>query len=248
VKITRNPDGSQSITQLNVQLLLEGQGDVMNSSFTAGDNSNVVPTDTCKNTVYCIANQHEFKSMEEFGIILGKHFIVTYPDIVHKINISIKKDNWERLIVPDSTGKLAPHKHCFRRMGPTISYTEVSVEGNRGSVSGVQVRSGVKSLELLKTTQSGFVNFHKCKYTSLPEATDRLFGTSADIEWEYNPASVQRGGINYQQVNLDIENALIRTFTGPADQGIYSPSVQETLYQMGGAALKASGMIDQVSN
>ena len=59
--------------QLNVQVLLEG--DDMESAFLDGDNSKVVPTDTCKNTVYCVANQHEFTSIEEFGVILGKHAI-----------------------------------------------------------------------------------------------------------------------------------------------------------------------------
>ena len=34
------------------------------------------------------------------------------------------------------------------------------------------------------------------------------------------------------QVYNNIETALIRTFAGPADKGVPSPSVQETLYKM----------------
>ena len=39
---------------------------------------------------------------------------------------------------------------------------------------------------------------------------------------------------------------MINTFAGPSDKGVYSKSVQQTLYQMAGAALKADGSIDNV--
>lgn len=245
VKVTRRKCGTQEIMQLNVQVLLEG--DDMESAFLDGDNSKVVPTDTCKNTVYCVANQHEFTSIEEFGVILGKHFITTYPTIVNRVNITIKKDTWERVVVPDSKGKNAPHKHTFRRVGPQVPYTEVSVAGGRGTVTSVGVKSGFKSLEILKTTQSGFVGFPRCRYTSLPEVTDRLVGTSADCEWIYNSEQVLRGSINYNKVFSDIETAMIRTFAGPADKGIYSPSVQQTLYFMACAGLQVAPAVEQVT-
>lgn len=198
VKVTRRKCGTHEIMQLNVQILLEGND--MDSAFTEGDNSKVVPTDTCKNTVYCVANQHEFSSIEEFGLILGKHFVTTYPSIVNKVNIVIKKDTWERVVVPDSRGKNAPHRHTFKRIGPQMPFTEVSVGGNRGTVTTVSVKSGFKSLDIMKTTQSGFVGFPRCRFTSLPEATDRLLGTSADCEWVYNSQQVLRGSVNFNKV------------------------------------------------
>jgi len=245
VKVIRRKCGTHEIMQLNVQILLEG--DDMETAFTEGDNSKVVPTDTCKNTVYCVANQNEFNSIEEFGIILGKHFIATYPTIVNKVNIVIKKDVWERVVVPDSRGKNAPHKHTFRRVGPQVPYTEVSVGGSRGTVTSVAVKSGFKSLDILKTTQSGFTGFPRCRFTSLPEVTDRLVGTSADAEWVYNPEQVLRGAINYNKTFSDVETAFIRTFAGPADKGIYSASVQNTLFEMASAGLKVAPAVEQIT-
>lgn len=206
----------------------------MDSSFTAGDNSKVVPTDTCKNTVYCIANMHNFSTMEEFGILLGRHFLSEYPDIVRKVNITIKQDNWERLTsVPNSAGRPQPHNHAFKRVGPQTPFTAVTAEkGLTSSEPIFSVTSGFRSLDLLKTTQSGFVDFHHNRFTSLPAVTDRLLGTSADCEWTYNQALVNRGAIQYGKVFKDIETALINTFAGPADKGVYSPSVQETLYKV----------------
>lgn len=42
-------------------------------------------------------------------------------------------------------------------------------------------------------------------------------------------------------------NALLETFSGPADKGIYSKSVQETLYLMACDAIKEVSSIDEVS-
>lgn len=200
MKVIRHKCGRHELIQYNVQILLEGYD--MEDVFTVGNNGKVVATDTCKNTVYCIANQTEFASTEDFGIALAKHFIAEYPDIVKKVNIHIKKDVWERLVVPDSKGKNAPHKHAFKRIGPQIPYTDIAAEASRGTLVGITVKSGFRSLDIVKTTQSGFVGFHRNRFTSLPEVTDRLLGTSADAEWIYNSDAVRRGGLNFNQVGL----------------------------------------------
>lgn len=44
----------------------------METAFTQADNRNIVATDTVKNTVYILARRHQFSSIEEFGVILGK--------------------------------------------------------------------------------------------------------------------------------------------------------------------------------
>lgn len=200
MKVLRHRDGTQSVIQYNVQLLLEG--DTMDNAFLVGDNSQVVPTDTCKNTVYCVASQHDFQSPEELGILICKHFLNEYPKFVNKITVTIYRDNWERLNVPDSQGQVRPHAHSFRRIGPLKPYTVVVGEKRPNTNVKLAVTSGFKSLEVLKTTQSGFVGFPKDRYTSLPEVTDRLVGTSADAEWVYNADAVNRGRIDYNAVGL----------------------------------------------
>ncbi len=200
VKVVRHRDGTQDVLQYNVQIMLEGIGNVMDSAFIEGDNANVVPTDTCKNTVYCVASQNNFNSIEEFGVLLTRHFLTQYPNIVGKATATISRDVWRRLEVPDSQGNMAPHKHAFQRIGPLKPYTIVVGEKKRNSNAHFSVTSGFKGLEVLKTTQSGFVGFPKDRYTSLPEVTDRLVGTSAEGEWTYNSADVNRGTINYSKV------------------------------------------------
>lgn len=104
------------VQQISVQILLQGYD--MSSAFVDGVNENVVATDTCKNTIYVLASQHNFKSIEEFGILVCNHFLSEYKSIVNKVDIEISSDNWERIIdIPDTYGKLRPHKHCFQRTG-----------------------------------------------------------------------------------------------------------------------------------
>ena len=133
---------------------------------------------------------------------LCKHFLTEYPSLVNKISVTITEDNWERLSTPDSSGRQAPHKHAFRRVGPSKHYAVVVGEKRPSTALTLSVRSGVKNLDLLKTTQSGFVDFSKCKYTSLPEVPDRILGTSAEIEWTFdNNYLNQNVRINFRQVN-----------------------------------------------
>lgn len=245
VKVTRGADGVHDVIQYSVQILLEG--DIMDSAFLTGDNTNVVPTDTCKNTVYCVARENEFSSPEEFGILLCKHFLAEYPKIVNKISVQIIKDRWERLIAPNTKGVLAPHDHTFKRVGPNRPYAHVQGEKRPGSALKLTMQAGFRGLEIMKTTQSGFENFHRDRYTSLPDAADRIVATSADAQWTYSPAVVARGSVDFNRASAAIEKALVYTFAGPSDGGVYSKSVQETLYQMAAAALKAEGAIDTIT-
>lgn len=49
------------------------------------------------------------------------------------------------------------------------------------------------------------------------------------------------------QIAKNVEDTLVRTFVGPADTGIYSKSVQQTLYKMGESVLEAEPSITAVS-
>lgn len=93
-------------------------------AFKKADNRNIVATDTVKNTVYLLARRHSFASIEEFGIILAKHFLAQYPSIVHKVDVHLVKDLWSRVVNKDSHGRVAQHNHAFIKVGPQNTYTQ----------------------------------------------------------------------------------------------------------------------------
>jgi urate oxidase len=71
VKVVRG-ETPQRVRDLTVAIALEGDFD---ASYSAGDNSGVIATDTMKNTVYALAGEHLTGSIESFGLVLGRHFL-----------------------------------------------------------------------------------------------------------------------------------------------------------------------------
>ena len=66
-----------------------------------------------------------FTSIEEFGIIICKHFLNEYPEMVNRISVEIIKDRWERISNKDTSGRIVPHKHAFLRKGPNRPFVHV---------------------------------------------------------------------------------------------------------------------------
>src|SRR5580692_580136 len=71
VKVTRHPD-RHDLAELTVNVQFEGDFDAVHLT---GDNHNVLPTDTMKNTVQALAKAWSGEQIEEFGRQLIEHFV-----------------------------------------------------------------------------------------------------------------------------------------------------------------------------
>ena len=80
LKVTREAS-EHRVIQVDAEILVEGPAE---KAYLNGDNSNVLPTDSVKNTVYALAKQFEFEGLEDFAIILAKHFVQKHSSIVSK--------------------------------------------------------------------------------------------------------------------------------------------------------------------
>ncbi|HEY6147365.1 MAG TPA: urate oxidase, partial [Thermoanaerobaculia bacterium] len=107
VKIARRGDRHE-IRDLTVAVRFEGR---FEAAHTRGDNSDVLPTDTMKNTVYALAKDHRLDAIESFGLDLAAHFLEASPP-ASRVEISISESPWERLAVGAVT-----NPHAFRRAG-----------------------------------------------------------------------------------------------------------------------------------
>uniref|UniRef100_A0ACD5XB29 Uncharacterized protein n=1 Tax=Avena sativa TaxID=4498 RepID=A0ACD5XB29_AVESA len=195
-------------------------------SYTSDDNSAIVATDSIKNTVCVKAKEcTEVVSMEEFAVILGRHFTSLYPQ-VSEATVTITERPWERVLVD---GK--PHSHGFK-LGSEKHSTEVIVKKS-GSLL---INSGIQGYSLLKTTQSGFEGFVRDRYTLLPETKERIVATEVTAWWRYpfeHVSQLPSKPFCFTQRYQDLKKVLADIFFGPPDVGVYSPSVQNTLYLMG---------------
>ena len=73
------------------------------------------------------------------------------------------------------------------------------------------ITSGLDHLTVLKTSNSAFHGYIKDALTTLPETTDRLFGTALKATWPYTPAAIE-AGIDFNKVRSHLREALITTF------------------------------------
>ncbi len=221
LKVTRN--GRQhSLKELTVGVSLSGDFD---ASFTQADNRLVVATDSMKNIVNVFAKKFLGAENEEFGVTLGGHFLKTYPQ-VQRVEIHLSERCWQRISV---NGK--PHAHSFSEKSPAKPFANIVCTKKE-----TQIESGIKDLLILKSTGSGFENFLRDEFTTLPETDDRIFATELKATWTYTQPPKK-----FSATNEKILAAMLAVFAKN-----FSPSVQVTLFEMGEAALRAAPEISKV--
>lgn len=212
-KVIRYPDRHE-IRHISVNISLKGDFDAVH---TLGDNTKVLPTDTMKNTVYALAKDQFTDSIEEFGASLVDHFLSHNPQVT-EVKATLTEHSWQRMSFNG-----IPDPHSFVN-GGTENH-EAILTGNRHELF---LSSGIKNLLILKTTDSGFENYMKDKYTTLKETADRILSTQADITWTYEDLPSDPG-----RLYASIRENLLHTFATHK-----SLSVQQTLYAMGEDVLK----------
>lgn len=220
-KIIRHGE-RHDLVELSANIELTGN---FEESYTAGDNSRIIATDTMKNTVYALAATHPLENIESFAKALVDHFLEKFS-YVSTATVSIRQDRWVRI------GE--NHPHAFVSGGGEKRTCECR---RRRSPAAGELRSGIDGLVVVKTTNSAFTGFMRDAFTTLPETTDRIMGTSVSVDWTYTPGS------------HDFNSVLDRTRTAIIDVFAkhYSKAVQETLYEMGQAVLNACPEIAEIS-
>jgi urate oxidase len=224
--------GVQTVTEMTVCVLLEG---AIDTSYTKADNSVVVATDSMKNTVYIKAKEHPVTPPELFASILGTHFIDSYPHLT-AAHINVITHRWTRMTID---GK--PHPHSFYRDGAETRNVEAVARRGKG----IDIRSGIAGLLVLKSTGSQFHGFIRDEYTTLPEVWERILSTDVDAGWSWKTfpdiAAIKAAVPKFDKAFEDARNITLKTF---AEED--SPSVQNTMYKMCEYIMKAVPEVENV--
>ncbi len=211
------------IRDLTVSTSLRGRFD---AAHVGGDQRDVLPTDTQKNTVFALAERDGVGTIEDFALHLAGHFLDTVP-AAEGARIEIDEHAWERIPV-DGRG----HDHSFVRSGRGVRTTVVNADAV-GTERRAHVISGIKELTVLKTTGSEFHGFFKGEFTTLEETDDRVLATSLVSRWRYEAAPVERGDVPWDKAYESIVALQLERFAE-----IHSYALQQTLYGMGEAVLE----------
>jgi len=221
VRIQRDT-ARHEIRDLNVSTSLRGP---FQPAHLVGDQSNVLPTDTQKNTAFAYAQKHGTDSIESYGLALARHF-VNDVEPVEGARIEVEEYAWQRAIVDGEE-----HNHTWFRTGAEIRTAAITVDA-----SGEHVIGGLKDLVLLKSTGSEFHGFLTDEFTTLGETTDRVMATSLVARWRFTSTE-----LDWEATYIRIKQILIKEFAT-----LQSLALQQTLWHMGKAVLEAFPEIAEI--
>ena len=209
------------IRDLTVAISLEGN---FGASYTEGDNTDVIATDTMKNTAYALAPKHLTGAIETYGLGLARHFL-EQPQVARAI-VAIDEQRWQPIDgAPDA----------FSRDGSMTRTADVRV--GRG---GVEIRAGIRDLSVMKTSRSAFAGFPRDRFTTLADTDDRIMATKATISWRYATAAVD--AIDFDRSFDAVRSTFLEVF---ADHD--SASVQHSIWIIGQAILERHREVEEVS-
>jgi urate oxidase/2-oxo-4-hydroxy-4-carboxy-5-ureidoimidazoline decarboxylase len=201
-------------------------GDEFLASYTEGDNSQIVATDTMKNFVHEQALVYAGATVEGLAAHVAERFLATYPQ-AGRVRVGARE-------LPFA----AHSERLLSEVGGDHAWVEL--DADRSGLRGL--RCGRRDLRLLKLTGSRFAGFQRDHFTTLPERADRPLFIYLDVLWRYRePRAGVEGGEGYvppEQVR-DVVRAVFEEFV--------SLSIQHLVHEMGRRLLERFGQLAEVS-
>jgi urate oxidase/2-oxo-4-hydroxy-4-carboxy-5-ureidoimidazoline decarboxylase len=210
----------------DISMEVLGQGFL--ATYTEGDNSAVVATDTMKNVILRRAHEYEGATLEGLLYDLGHGFLATYPEM-EGLRLWAVQQPWVA-----ETGRL------HRRVDGDHDVVEIELSQTDEEIALVDHRAGHVGLRLLKTTGSAFTKFARDDDTTLPERADRPLFIHLDVHWHYGTVTDAIG--DGRVASEDVLALVLSTF----DEFV-SESIQHLVYEMGTRILAAFPALSQIS-
>jgi urate oxidase len=181
------------------------RGTVFEASYTEGDNSMIVATDSMKNFVHMMGLEYQGDTLEDFVQLVGSRLLARY-DHIEGVQVSAKQVAFERV-----------RGNAMRRTYDAYAVAELDLD-RTGVVS---ARSGWNGLHLIRLAGSSFAGFVRDEYTTLPETQDRPLFVHINLGWT-------NADLTKCAPCQDVRDVAVSAFCD-----ISSASIQELVYQIG---------------
>ena len=179
------------------------------SSYTEGDNSLVVATDSMKNFIHAVALEFEGDSLEDFLNDIAKRFLDRYEHI-DAVDLEARE-----IVFVTRAGSVR------QRLYDDFAIATLGIHRE-----GVRMEwSGLEGLHLMKPTGSSFAGFVRDEFTTLPDTHDRPLFVHLDVRW-INSSPTARARTER------VREILIETFAE-----FESASIQHLVHEMGARIL-----------
>lgn len=215
------PEGRSAVFGAKVLMLLYGEA--FWATYTTGDNTGLVATDSMKNFIQRETSNFDGFDLEEYCHFLATTFARKYPQ-AEGVQVSASELPYEGI----------DGHHAFRPAGHERATARVEVT-RHGVVEAV---SGLRGFDLLRLGGSAFKGFVRDEYTTLPELTNRPLHMWLDLEWSYTTPTA---AFNHGQAVARARQVVHEVF-----RSFESGSIQEVIYQMGTKFLAETPSVAEV--
>lgn len=216
----RAPDGQSAVFGASVTLLIHGAA--FWKTYTTGDNTGLIATDSMKNFIQRETANYEGDNFTDYCAFLATTFLEKYPQ-AEGAQVAAKEIPYAAI---DSDVAFAPG-------GPERATARV--EFSQDAL--VEVTSGLSGFRLLRLGGSAFKGFVRDEYTTLPDIANRPLHMWLDVEWTYtNP--IQAFTTNVTPRVRTIVHDVFRSFS--------SGSIQQLIHAIGTRALKDIPLISEI--
>jgi urate oxidase len=207
-------------------------------SYTRGDNSMVVATDTMKNFILRQGLSFEGATLEAFLEQLGHQFLATYP-VMERLQMSGREIPFRAAQVPGDQGHFGDSNVLFSRAHDDYGMATMDFATENGSTKMTGHQCGRVGMRLFKVTGSAFTNFVRDSYTTLPERGDRPLYIYLDIFWKYADAADMHSRYIASEQVRDVAQTVFHEFV--------SESIQHLMHEMGLRLLDRFPQMTEVS-
>jgi urate oxidase len=212
------------------------------ASYTEGDNTGLVATDSMKNFIIRQALDFDGATIEGFLDVLGRGFLSTYPQI-RALRVEGRELPFVAAPVPNGDGTFVPSEVLFDRIDADYAMASIEMATNGEAVETKDHRSGRIGMRLMKTTGSAFTRFLRDGYTTLPDRGDRPLFITLDLHWRYRDLSDLLGGDPARYVPAEQVRDVVRVVF----HEFVSESIQHLVHEFGQRLLDRFSQLSEVS-
>jgi urate oxidase len=207
----------------NVKILIYGKA--FWPTYTTGDNSGLIATDSMKNFVQRETMNFAGDDLESYCRFLVEKFLDTYPQ-AEGAQVTAGEIPYNRL--SESGVSFAPG-------GPDRAWARI--EKTRSGLA--ELTSGIEGFRLLRLNGSAFAGFVRDAYTTLPDILNRPLHMWLDLDWSYVSAA---NGFTRGEITAAVRAIVHRVF-----DGFTSGSIQQIIYRIGTELLSGIPDIAEVN-
>ncbi len=240
-QIPESDFAGRSNTVFGVNIKIEVGGQKLLPSFTEGDNSLVVATDSMKNFVQRHLGSYDGSTIEGFIQYVAEEFLKKYEHI-DTMKIIGEEVPFEATAAASVSG-LTQSDLVFKHSRNEKAVATIEMVRNGETINIVSQSSGVLDLQLIKVRGNSFVGFIRDEFTTLPEDSNRPLFIYLNIGWEYEDIEDSTGSAPHSYVSAE----QVRDIATSIFHELETPSIQYLIYLIGCRVLERFPQLREVS-